>query len=148
MEAGPKENKTKKIKLDNIIIAVIAILIFAGFGVYYYFNVYNKNEDKNPNKETTTTKPKEEKKVQIVDLQSKSRPYAVMINKFQIELIFPAAMLWIVASKLVPADDKIPTKINNDNPFPIPCSVIFSPSQTVNIAPATNTDTTIIPVNH
>lgn len=80
MEAGPKENKTKKIKLDNIIIAVIAILIFAGFGVYYYFNVYNKNEDKNPNKETTTTKPKEEKKVQIVDLQSKSRPYAVMIN--------------------------------------------------------------------
>lgn len=80
MEAGPKVNKTKKVQLDNIIIVVIAILMFAGFGIYYYFNVYNKNEDKNPNIETTTTKPKEEKKVQIVDLQSKSRPYAVMIN--------------------------------------------------------------------
>jgi hypothetical protein len=80
MEPEVKEKKVKKIKLENIIIGIVAVLIIIGFGIYYYLNIFNKTEEKNPNQETTTTKIIEEKKVQIVNLESKTRPYAVMIN--------------------------------------------------------------------
>ena len=80
MKKTKKEKTPKKIKLDNLIIGIIILLVIGGFGTYYYFNVINNNQNKNPQNDTTTTKPKEEKKVQIIDLESKNRAYAVMIN--------------------------------------------------------------------
>ncbi len=73
-----KKTKTKKrIKLDNIIIGIIVLLLLGGFGVYYIIN--NKSALKLPNLKPKTT-TKEVKKVKIVDIDSKTRPYAVMIN--------------------------------------------------------------------
>ena len=48
----------------------------------------------------------------------------------------------------VPALDKIPTKMSNDTPLPMPWSVIFSPSQRVNIPPATKTNAIMVGTIH
>ena len=55
-----------------LIIGIIILLVL--FGLYYYFNVYSQEEDK------PITKKPEVKQLQIVDVNSKSRPYGVMIN--------------------------------------------------------------------
>ena len=52
-----------------------------------------------------------------------------------------SSMLMDLGIQGIEIEDKIPTKINNDIPLPIPISVIFSPNQTVKIAPATNIHT-------
>lgn len=74
-----KEKKVKKIKLDNIVIGIIVFLLIGGYGTYYFINNHKANTPKEGNT-NQTTQPKEEKKVKIVNLDSKTRPYAVMIN--------------------------------------------------------------------
>ncbi|MFA6777900.1 MAG: DUF3048 domain-containing protein [Bacilli bacterium] len=66
--------KIKKIKLDNLIIGIIVILIIGGVGIYMAFS----NKETPERKEVKETIP--EKKLNIVNLNSKSRPYAVSIN--------------------------------------------------------------------
>lgn len=67
-----KKSKKKKIKIVIVIVLllVIGVLAFLAFGM--------KEEPKKAPKKKKVTK--EEAKVQIVDLSSTSRPYAVMIN--------------------------------------------------------------------
>lgn len=71
-----KSNGLKKIRLDNLIIFIIVILIIGGVGIYYTLS----NKEVIPPKNDKVTEPVPEKKVSIVNLESKSRPYAVTIN--------------------------------------------------------------------
>lgn len=76
--------KKIKLKKKSIIIIIISILGLIGIGVTIGFFA-KKNEQKNklPINETQSEKV-EEKKVQIVDMDSTSRPYAVMINNINV----------------------------------------------------------------
>ena len=67
-------------------------------------------------------------------------------NKFRLKTLaesedLVSSMLMDLGIQGIEIEDKIPTKINNDIPLPIPISVIFSPNQTVNIAPVVNINT-------
>ena len=74
-----------KIKLKKktiIIIAICALVVIGGtVGGILYFNGKNKPE---PKKVENKPEPVEEKKVQIVDTESTSRPFAVMINNISV----------------------------------------------------------------
>lgn len=72
-----KIKKNKKL-LPIIIIILISLIILGGVG-YYFLNDKNKTMPKII-KSTTTTTTTTTKKVQIVDEESTSRPYAIMIN--------------------------------------------------------------------
>ena len=84
-----KKNKKafKKIKLDNIIIGVIILIIIIGGGIYYLLNKKTDlpNFIKKPD-------PVPVKKVQIVDMESKTRPYAVSINNIGIARPFQSGL--------------------------------------------------------
>lgn len=70
--AKKRRKKGKKIT----IIVIIFILILVGVGLFFYLNK-GKEEKKDVKKKV---KPKVEEKLKILDLDSKSRPYGVMIN--------------------------------------------------------------------
>ena len=60
MKKGTKKSK------KNILFTIIGIIILIVlFGLYYYFNIYNKETEK------TIIKKPEIKKLQIVDINSK-----------------------------------------------------------------------------
>ena len=78
MEKNKNNKKKMKINKNFIYIGIAVILLIA---IILLFTLTNNKEDKKDNnKTTTTTKVVEEKKLNIVDLNSTSRPYAVMIN--------------------------------------------------------------------
>ena len=67
-------------KKAQIIMLVLLLLII---GVLTFFLLFTSKKDNladNKEKQKKTTTTKEEKKIKVVDLNSKSRPYAVMIN--------------------------------------------------------------------
>ena len=67
--------KITKKKRKNILFSVLGIIILIVlFGLYYYFNIYNKQSEEIKEKEL------EVKTLKIVDINSKTRPYGVMIN--------------------------------------------------------------------
>lgn len=68
-----------KKKVKKTLISIISIIIIAIIGVIS-INLLLKEEKKVEKKEEKKVEKKEEKKVQIIDLDSNSRPYAVMIN--------------------------------------------------------------------
>ena len=67
-----KMKKSVKIFLSIIVLAVVAV------GGYFAYQIFVKGED--PAKVFVPKEVVPEKKLQIVDVNSKSRPYAVMIN--------------------------------------------------------------------
>lgn len=71
-----KKRKRKLSKKAKILIVVLLLIII---GVLTFI-LLNQDDDKKETKEKKKEITKEEKKVQIVDLSSNSRPYAVMIN--------------------------------------------------------------------
>lgn len=74
--------KKKKVNKKNLIIlGVIGLLLIGGvtFGVISMMSDKKDNNSVN-NKENKSENKQEEPKLKIVDLNSKSRPYAVMIN--------------------------------------------------------------------
>lgn len=69
----------KLFKNKPFIISLILIILIAGIGIFAFLKFNNK--DTETNSKQNKTKIKEPvKEVSIVDLDSKSRPYAVMIN--------------------------------------------------------------------
>ena len=70
------KNKKNIIKL----IIVVLLLIVIGVLVFVYFNKNNDNKTIKKGKTTTTTTTTTKKPVTVIDENSKSRPYAVMIN--------------------------------------------------------------------
>lgn len=75
-----RKNNKLKIKLNkNLIYIGVAVVLLIAIVLLFALSS-NKKDKKDDNKETTTTKVVEEKKLNIVDLNSTSRPYAVMIN--------------------------------------------------------------------
>ena len=75
--------KVKSKKIVKIIIAICAIVVLGGAvaGVAVFGGKDKKSDPKGNNKKP---EPVEEKKVQIVDVNSKSRPFAVMINNIAV----------------------------------------------------------------
>ena len=70
--------KITKKKRKNILFSVLGIIILIVlFGLYYYFNIYNKQSEEIKEKEL------EVKTLKIVDINSKTRPYGVMINNLE-----------------------------------------------------------------
>lgn len=69
-----------KLRWDRIIAVFFVFVVLIGIGVYFIF--FNKDEilDENDKTETQEQKPIIEKKLQILDLESNTRPIAVMIN--------------------------------------------------------------------
>lgn len=67
----------KKAKL--LIFIVLGLLIIGILCYFFFFNKVNKNNDNNTGNDSNINVP-EEKKVQVVDLDSNTRPIAVMIN--------------------------------------------------------------------
>lgn len=65
-----------KLKWGNIFIAFLLLVLIIGTGVYFVF--FKDNEQPLP--PVDDTPPLEEKKLQVIDLDSNSRPIAVMIN--------------------------------------------------------------------
>ena len=88
------EKEGSKLKLKNkigkkkrniyIIISAIALLVI-GVSVFWVSGIF-KNNNNEPDKtvETTPEAPNDEKKLQIVDINSTSRPYAIMINNINV----------------------------------------------------------------
>lgn len=77
------KTKVQKLKLKHkklIFIIVLLLIIFIGM----FFIKTTQEETKIDNKEEKVEEKKEEPKVTIVDLESKSRPYAVMINNIDV----------------------------------------------------------------
>jgi len=69
--------KRKNNKLILFIILGVIVLCGIGIGVYFVIDNNKKIPDK---KENVNEKVKEEKKVTIIDVDSDTRPYAIMIN--------------------------------------------------------------------
>ena len=77
-----REKKQKKSIGFKILIAILIIVIIGGTGLLLWKFVFNKPNDSENNEQQTeeTAKVVEVKKLKIVDEDSKSRPFAVMIN--------------------------------------------------------------------
>ena len=74
---GARSGAAKKEKMKILIMGLIALIIIAG--ILLAVKILNKGETE-PAANNQTQEVKEEKQVQIVDVNSKTRPYAVMIN--------------------------------------------------------------------
>ena len=72
--------KSKKIKKEHLLI-IIALVVAALLGTLIYLTTSKKNKNNNENDNSTTTTTV--KKLNIVNEDSKSRPYAVMINNVE-----------------------------------------------------------------
>ena len=72
--------KSKKIKKEYLLI-IIVLVVVALLGTLIYLTTYKKNKNNNENNNSTTTTTI--KKLNIVNEESKSRPYAVMINNVE-----------------------------------------------------------------
>ena len=74
----------KKLKKKNLIIIIIVVLVLLSVGGFGVFKLLNKTDEVKSNDKVIEKDKKEEKKeepkLQIVDLDSKTRPIAVMIN--------------------------------------------------------------------
>ena len=80
METSSVAKKTKrKIKKKNLIIIIALFLVLVSIIVGIVFIVNNK-KDEPINDDNTPQEKKEEPKLKIVDVNSKSRPFAIMIN--------------------------------------------------------------------
>lgn len=77
MERVTKKKKSKNIIMVILILIAILISLFAIFKMY---NKSTKNKEIKNDKEEEKEEVKEVKKVTIIDEDSKSRPYAIMIN--------------------------------------------------------------------
>ena len=73
-----KKNKMNINKKVNYILVGIFLLILISIGVYFFINNNKKLLDNDIKKEPEVVE--KEKKLEIVDLNSKTRPYAIMIN--------------------------------------------------------------------
>lgn len=69
-----------KLKKKNIIIICILLLVLALIITGIIFILNNKKEEPKGEENNNTQEVKEEPKLKIVDVDSKSRPYAIMIN--------------------------------------------------------------------
>ena len=72
--------KSKKIKKEYLLI-IIVLVVVALLGTLIYLTTSKKNKNNNENNNSTTTTTI--KKLNIVNEESKSRPYAVMINNVE-----------------------------------------------------------------
>ena len=72
--------KNKKIKKEYLLI-IIVLVVVALLGTLIYLTTSKKNKNNNENNNSTTTTTI--KKLNIVNEESKSRPYAVMINNVE-----------------------------------------------------------------
>ena len=72
--------KRKNNKL--ILFIILGVIVLCGIGIGAYFVIGDKNNKTagNDKKENVNEEVKEEKKVTIIDVDSDTRPYAVMIN--------------------------------------------------------------------
>ena len=66
-------------KKKIIIIVTVLIIVCLSIGIYF-ISTNNKENTNNEKDNNNKTEKKEEKKVNIIDVNSKTRPYAVMIN--------------------------------------------------------------------
>lgn len=74
-------------KKNKIIIGVVALLLLVaiGFGIAFALGAFSKDESDAPKKDDGSKTPVvEEKHLQIVDENSTSRPYAIMINNINV----------------------------------------------------------------
>ena len=72
--------KNKKIKKEYLLIIIVLVVVaLLGTLIYLTTSKKNKNNSENDNSTTTTTV----KKLNIVNEESKSRPYAIMINNVE-----------------------------------------------------------------
>lgn len=72
--------KNKKIKKEYLLIIIVLVVVaLLGTLIYLTTSKKNKNNSENDNSPTTTTV----KKLNIVNEESKSRPYAIMINNVE-----------------------------------------------------------------
>ena len=72
--------KNKKIKKEYLLIIIVLVIVaLLGTLIYLTTSKKNKNNNENDNSTTTTTV----KKLNIVNEESKSRPYALMINNVE-----------------------------------------------------------------
>lgn len=73
--------KNKKIKKEYLLIIIVLVVVaLLGTLIYLTTSKKNKNNSENDNPTTTTTTVK---KLNIVNEESKSRPYAIMINNVE-----------------------------------------------------------------
>ena len=72
----------KKLNIKRVLIVFIPIIIILGVILFWIFKDKNTNIDPNTGKPSVNP-PVEEKKVTVVDINSKTRPIAVMINNIK-----------------------------------------------------------------
>ena len=82
IEISAKNKKVLFIALAAILIVGIGIIVFLCINRNKPKNTYKNNE--NNNNSNNEIIPSEVKEVEIVDLESKSRPYAVMVNNISV----------------------------------------------------------------
>ena len=74
--------KSKKIKKEYLLI-IIVLVVVALLGTLIYLTTSKKNKNNSENDNSTTTTTTTVKKLNIVNEESKSRPYAIMINNVE-----------------------------------------------------------------
>lgn len=74
--------KNKKIKKEYLLI-IIVLVVVALLGTLIYLTTSKKNKNNSENDNLTTTTTTTVKKLNIVNEESKSRPYAIMINNVE-----------------------------------------------------------------
>ena len=74
--------KNKKIKKEYLLI-IIVLVVVALLGTLIYLTTSKKNKNNSENDNSTTTTTTTVKKLNIVNEESKSRPYAIMINNVE-----------------------------------------------------------------
>ena len=79
-------SKKKKLNKKGIVLLILLFIVLFASGIAIFINMQkndSKKDNSNPKSEIKTEPKKEEKKLQIVDLDSDSRNYAVMINNIK-----------------------------------------------------------------
>lgn len=74
------KKKGKKGDKKILIISILIVIIVITLAIYFLINKNNTKDVKNDNQDTNNVEEVEEKKIKIIDMDSDSRPYAVMIN--------------------------------------------------------------------
>jgi len=75
--------KKKKMSFVYYILLLVAVLLL-GYSVYNYLSSKDKTKTTNNDPKNNTKEEEPVKKLQIIDLESDSRPYAVMVNNLSL----------------------------------------------------------------
>ena len=78
------KTKIQKLKLKHKKLILVIIVLLIVFISMFFIKTKNEGRKENKKEESKIEEKKEEKKISIIDINSKTRPFAVMINNIDV----------------------------------------------------------------